>query len=589
MSIVRLKKATLVGLLPDRDSLLENLQGMGCMQVIPLQSAEEDSERCGLGENAEEALKFLRDCSPRRRQIRDPERFDAAEVERQVLEVRERLQNLEEERDFLIKRIRDLRAWGDFEFAPLNEMGNWRLWFYVVPHPDLAQFQATPYFQEIVKRDSRFNYIAVVAETEPEDMPVPRVHLGAKPRHELVRRLDDVELAIEDTQAERAYLTRWYRLFRQNINTLKDCAALTNTRNQLLHQAPLFALQGWIPEEKVPHLADYAENQGLCLQVEEPVPEDSPPTLLDNPPWLRAGEDLVNFYMTPGYRTWDPSATIFISFAIFFAMILADAGYAAVLGLVLAGYWKKMGRSGAGRRYRPLCAALVGVSLLYGVLIGGYFGVAPPADSLRAKLHLIDMADTNLMMAISVLVGCIHVILASALDAWRYPHWIEALASIGWALIVSGGLALVLESSFSLPLPYTIPIGLASTGAILVFFYSAPFEKPLKRTLKGLLGLTGLSGAFGDVLSYLRLFALGLASGSLATEFNRMATGILETIPGIGLLFALLILILGHGVNLLLGLASAVIHGMRLNVIEFLKWGLKEEGSLFKPLKRSGR
>jgi V/A-type H+-transporting ATPase subunit I len=252
-------------------------------------------------------------------------------------------------------------------------------------------------------------------------------------------------------------------------------------------------------------------------------------------------------------------------------------------------YWKKMAGSPAGRHYRPLCTALVGASLIYGILVGGYFGVEPPEDSLPARLQLLHIGDTNRMMAVSALVGCLHVILATVMDALRHPRWVEGLVPIGWALIVSAGLVLVLNGGFALTLPQEVPIALASLGALLVFLYSAPAERPLKRIVQGLLGLTHVSTAFGDVLSYLRLFALGLASGSLAMEFNRMATGIIEAFPGIGLFFALLVLILGHSINLVLGLASAVIHGMRLNVIEFFKWGLKEEGVLFKPLKRADR
>jgi V/A-type H+-transporting ATPase subunit I len=118
-------------------------------------------------------------------------------------------------------------------------------------------------------------------------------------------------------------------------------------------------------------------------------------------------------------------------------------------------------------------------------------------------------------------------------------------------------------------------------------WFTAPGEKPFTRFISGLEGLTKLSGALGDVLSYLRLFALGLGSASLAIEFNSMAAGVRESYPEIGMLFALLILVLGHGVNLILGIASGVIHGLRLNVIEFFNWGLKEEGTLYKPFKQS--
>lgn len=589
MSIVRLNKVTLIGLTADRNSLLENLQAMGCVELIPLQPAKGASSTSGPTPGAEEALKFLRDCPDRRRQVKGRARFDVAEVEKQVLAVRERLHGLEEERDFLIERIQDLRVWGDFEFPALAEMGNLNFWFYVVPFADLAKVQALAHYQEIIRHDHRFNYVVVISATEPADMPVPRVHLGAKPRHALEDRLDEVELAIEDTRAERAYLTRWFDLFRLNLAALKDRATLSEAANLLSHQDPVVALQGWIPADRVSALADHARKRGLCFRTEEPAAGEFVPTLLENTRRLSAGEDLVNFYMTPGYRTWDPSSTIFVSFTLFFAMILADAGYAAILGLVLLCYWKKMGESAAGRHYRPLCTALVGASLIYGILIGGYFGVEPPEDSLRARFQLLHIGDTNRMMAVSALVGCLHVILATVMDALRYPRWIEGLVPIGWALIVSAGLVLVLNGGFALTLPQEIPIALASLGALLVLLYSAPAERPVKRIVQGLLGLTHLSTAFGDVLSYLRLFALGLASGSLAMEFNRMATGIIDAFPGFGLFFALLVLILGHSINLVLGLASAVIHGMRLNVIEFFKWGLKEEGSLFRPLKRADR
>jgi V/A-type H+-transporting ATPase subunit I len=100
------------------------------------------------------------------------------------------------------------------------------------------------------------------------------------------------------------------------------------------------------------------------------------------------------------------------------------------------------------------------------------------------------------------------------------------------------------------------------------------------------MALTAVSGAFGDVLSYLRLFALGLASASLAMAFNDMAADVRDAIPGIGVLFALLILLLGHALNFLLSVSSGFIHGLRLNVIEFFKWGVKDEGNPWRPFER---
>jgi len=534
-------------------------------------------------------LQFLRSYPQRRRQSRDIARFDAIEVEAKVLDVRRRLQMLSDERDFLIKRIQDMRPWGDFKFPPLPEMGGQRLWFYVIPHRDMVLIRDLPIAYEIVKKDNRYCYVVVISETEPEGMPVNRTHIGNRPIHELEARLEEVELAIEDVQAERAYLTRWYNLLRENIATLEDKAALAAAQHQTYSKADMFALQGWVPHTRLAELQSYARRHGVHVNVQETQANDNPPTYLDNPPWLAAGENLVNFYMTPGYRAWDPSQIVFFSFALFFAMILADAGYAVLLGIALVFFWRKMGASPGGRRFRPLCLVIVIFSLLYGMLIGSYFGVTPPKDSLLASFHVLDMSDTNLMMAISVFIGCVHVILGAAMDAARRKNLVEGLESIGWACIVAGGLAFLLATAFAPNVLKPLAMVLAGIGVLLVLLFAAPFDKPLSRFSKGLLGLTKLSGAFGDVLSYLRLFALGLASGSLAAEFNNMGAGINDAMPGVGIFFSFLVLFLGHAVNLLLGLASAVIHGLRLNVIEFFNWGLKEEGSLFKPFRRTER
>jgi V/A-type H+-transporting ATPase subunit I len=590
MSIVRLDKVTFVGLAEDRERLLEDLQVLGCLHIEPFAAAGESQNVVDTG-NAEawEALQFLRDSPQRRRQMTDASRFDPLEIERKALDVKQRFQSLTDERDFLLKRIQDMRPWGDFEFSPLSEMGGLRLWFYVIRHRDLVLLHDLPLAYEIVRKDNRFTYLVAVSEDEPEGLPVNRTHIGARPRHELEARLEEVELAIEDAQAERAYLTRWYRLLRDNIAIVQDKAALLAAQSQTYARSGLFALHGWAPQERLPELADYARLNKLHLEVQEASPEDSPPTYLVNPPWLAAGEDLVNFYMTPGYRTWDPSQIVFLSFALFFAMILADAGYALVFGVLLLFFWRKMGNSKGGRRFRPLCAVIVIFSLLYGMLIGSYFGMTPKKDSLLGTFHVLNMNDSDLMMKISVFIGCIHVILGALLDAARHKNWLEGLESFGWACIVAGGLTFLISTAFAPDFLKPLAIFLAGAGAVLVLLFAAPFEKPLPRLMKGLLGLTKLSGAFGDVLSYLRLFALGLASGSLAAEFNNMAMGINDAMPGVGVFFALLVLLLGHLVNLALGLASAVIHGLRLNVIEFFNWGLKEEGSLFKPFRRTER
>jgi V/A-type H+-transporting ATPase subunit I len=244
-------------------------------------------------------------------------------------------------------------------------------------------------------------------------------------------------------------------------------------------------------------------------------------------------------------------------------------------------------RRSAGQRFRPLLAVIVLVSLVYGVLLGSYFGITPPPDSLPGRLQLLDMNNSQLMMGIAVLVGGLHVMLANVMDARRQADWRDGLGSAGWAAAVAGGLLLGAGAAIpAVGMFQTIGGGVMLAGLLLVVGFTAWREKPGKRFLLGLLGLAKISSAFGDVLSYLRLFALGLASASLAAAFNEMAAGIHGALPGIGLLLAMVVLVFGHTLNLLLGVSSGVIHGLRLNVIEFFNWGLKDEGRRFTPFRR---
>ena len=587
MSIVPLDRVTFAGLTAEKDRLLDDLHQRGCLELIPLRGDGIEPAVGGPSSQAREALKFLLACPQRRRQVTDDTRFDAASVERQALDLLKRIQALESERDALVERMADAKPWGDFRFPTLQELGNYRLWFYVVPHKEMSKVEASGLAWEIVQRDHRFSYVVVVGKTEPLSMPVPRVRLGARAPDDLARRLEEVELAIEDVQAERAYLTRWCLLFARDLARLEDAAARAGAARQTYDSDPLFALQAWVPREHVPELAEYAAHNGFVFDSRPPAPDETPPTLMRNAPRVEAGEDLVNFYMTPGYWTWDPSGIVFVSFAIFFAMILADAGYAAVLGAGLFACWRRLGRSEGGQRFRPMLALIVLASLVYGVLVGSYFGITPPRGSPLGWLHLLDVDNTMLMMGVSVLVGGVHVILANVMDARRHADWRDGLASVGWAAAVGGGLLFAAAAAIpAIAMLKSIGGGAIVLGLLLVVGFTAPHEKPLKRVVRGLLGLTKVSAAFGDILSYLRLFALGLASASLAMAFNDMAAGIRGGMPRLGLLLALLVLLFGHTLNLLLGISSGVIHGLRLNVIEFFNWGLKDEGRRFTHFRR---
>ncbi|MBW2057571.1 MAG: hypothetical protein JRJ26_08765 [Deltaproteobacteria bacterium] len=575
----------------DKAQILADLQEIGCLHLIPLKPSGDPIAEGGPSSRSRDALNFLLNCPRRRRQVRDPSKFDPLKVEHRALDLRESIQTLEDERDFLKERIANLRPWGEFVFPSLEELGNVRLWFYLVPRNQMEKVEAAGLIWEVVLRDNRFSYVVVLSEGEPEGMPVPRVRTGSISLPELEDRLEEVELVLEDLQAERAGLTRWCYLFARGIHRLEDQAAVEQAARQTYDASPVFALQAWAPRENVAELREYAAGKMVVLEVADPDPGEIPPTLMHNPRLLAGGQDLVSFYTTPQYWLWDPSVIVFFSFAVFFAMIFADAGYSAALGLILAALWKWMGRTDSRRRFRALLATLVGAGVAYGVMVGSYFGVAPAEGSLPAGLKVLDIMDFDTMMLLSIMTGVFHLVLANAVTAWHWRRSARAVVPAAWVFIFLGAASVWLGYSGGQAAGFLKTVGVAAMGVGLgaVLFFTS-VEGPLwQRLLRGIQGFTRLSNAFGDSLSYLRLFALGLASASLASTFNDLAGQVRASVPGIGFLFALLIILLGHGLNFLLALSSGFIHGLRLNFIEFFNWSISEEGDSFKAFSRKER
>jgi len=623
MSITVLKKVTVCGLIEEKKQVLDRLQSLGCLHLLPLRPPPEEPEKAAPEhpELAYEALKFLTDCPHKRHQVREDEHFSIDRCVDQILTVKQNIRDLSDRCDFLAARIKEVEPWGDFKLPPAEDLAGRKLWFYIVPLGKLGELprqdsgnrdQGTgdqkmdpstlipdpcsliPVWQ-LVHRDNRFAYVVVVAEEEPpkDSMPVARTHMGALSLSELKAQFNETQIELEDSQAERESLTRWIYLITRNLARAEDKAGLVHASEQTMDAHEVFAVQGWAPERDLEPILALARQHGLAALAEEPDPAETPPTLLQNPEPLAAGEDLVRFYKTPGYWDWDPAIPVFFSFSLFFAMIVSDAGYAALFGALLIAYWRRMGHSPTGRRMRVLAAALVSSSLAWGILVDSYFGVAPPEASLLGKLKVLDVNDFDTMMRLSVGVGVFHLAFANLHKAWRLrQEGFTWLAPLGWIMIMIGGLFLWLAEGLDEPREWVSPTGKWQIGLGLVAVFLFSSARPIKqandvvmRILDGLQGLSNITKIFGDVLSYLRLFALGLASASLALTFNNLAMQARGE-EGLGLLFSLLILIVGHGLNILLSLMSAVVHGMRLNCIEFFNWGLSDEGYPFKAFSK---
>lgn len=582
-----MQRVTLCGLMQDKAATLDRLQALGVLHLIPLRTPGpleiKDPEK---RHRAESAFRHVATSPAQLRPYRLDAEFDVDQVVGQILVNRARLRELSDRRDELRMRVRELAPWGEFSFPPLDELAGYRIWLYALPVRERHTLEKLELPWQIVGRAPTVLHVAVMSREEPPDdlLPVKRTLAGSTPLSRQRAELEDIEIAIEQTEAEWAALTRWRLLLGANLAAVQDRDELRAVGEQTRDEDIVFAVQGWAPVDATTSLEALATEGRLALLIEPPQPQEMPPTLLraDNAS-AAIGGIITDFYTSPGYRTWDPGFIVFISFAIFFAMILADAGYALLMGILTALYWRKMGASDTGRKSRALLAGISVASLAYGVAAGSYFGIALPSDSFLASLKIIDVTNFSKMMKLSIVIGALHIAIALAIVSWLNRGTGKSVTSLGWIVVIAGGLTLGFELA-----PRGIGFGLLAAGLIAVVVGGAvqrPITRPsdwLWRISDGLLNLTGVTKLFGDILSYLRLFALGLASASLAVTFNQIALSVKLTHPGLGVLFAILIILLGHGINLVIGLMSAVVHGLRLNYIEFFGWGLTEEGYPFR-------
>lgn len=594
MSIAPLVHLTVLGPQRDKDSTLQRLQDLGCLHIDTLAAAQErlDEGRA----QAQRALAFLSATPLKRHAARADAAFDAAATVREALRIEARQQALEEEKRTVRKRLRVLRPWGHYQLDPDLLARGLRLWFYVVPHWQLDQMPADLTAWTVVAADTRDRWVAVVHPDEPRNMPVPRAHTGSQSLRALEQQLHALHTEQDELQAARLALTRWCDALARSLDQLDDEAARLCVARQTWEDGTLFALVAWAPAAALPALQALADAAGLALVSQPPDADHRPPTWQHNEGSAREGQSLLNVFLTPGYRSWDPSAWVLVAFVLFFGMVMADAGYACVLGAVWVAWAlrRRMRRPApAGRQSPPvLPGLLVASTAVWGLLTGTWFGQPLSADPAWADWVLLDGADVQTMMQVSLAVGVAHLSLANLAQARVSRGWTR-VGALGWAGVLVGAaawgwLAMAAPATLAAQAPWTLLAQGLFAVSLLAVLLSAlvPGEGLLGRLAALLSTVMRLPGALGDTLSYLRLFALGFAGASLAGAFNDLAQQARGGVPGLGVLLAALVLLLGHGLNLVLGIAGAFVHGLRLNFIEFLNWSGVEEGRRFLPFHR---
>lgn len=584
--IVPLKRVTFIGLASEKERFLKRLQEVGVTMLILPKEAAEPTEVAKELQRVTEARKFLARQAKKIKAEKAAADYLAICLKREELGQEEA--KLQTELAALKKERALLELFGEFkpqDLGLLAEKGL-KIQFFRASRKLFESLPLANVVHQVASQEGP-EVAFVTFAWEPVELGLVEEKLPNRSLSETEALIEQKEKALEAIQEE--YLS----LARQRGALLKAEAELTDKleyRRALLNAASeledrLFAVSCWSPVPEDELLRQIGPDFTLAHFAEEPDEEEKVPALMVNKPAFEPGTDLVKIYDIPSYRDFDPSPLVLWCFAIFFGMIIGDAGYGlCLLGISFLLKLKVKDPSPLVKRLIRLSFMLSGMTVFFGVISVSYFGVQVRPEHWLNKTLLLDFntkEGQNQVMLLSILMGMTHLSIALFIKFYRQRH----LASLGWIIAIwSGYLVIKAKMGGGVSLPYAKYIFIA--GLLMVIAFSSSSKKPLFRIMGGLNGLLGIVQLFSDILSYLRLFALGIATVFMCQTFNNLAENIAGHIPYVGFIAAVIILLMGHTINLALGVMGGFIHGLRLNFLEWYRWCFEGDGVLFKPYRQ---
>ncbi|MBR0297003.1 MAG: ATPase V [Paludibacteraceae bacterium] len=511
-----------------------------------------------------------------------------------------------------LKEQARVAIWGDFSsktIAQLSEAG-YTLHYYSCPK---SKFDAEWGIQ--VTENGGLIYFVTVGDNSAVTEDATEITL-TKSAAELQADLDGLNGLLA---AQKARIEAWALA---NINQLKD--ELKSVEQQIDWKevtlntesgadGALCILEGFCPVDNTAALDERlnALPAALYYESEDPQPEDATPIKLHNNWFVRLFEPLTGMYGWPNYNEFDPTPILGPFFLLFFSLCIGDAGYGLLL--ILVGYLIHKGKlkiemfDGMG----PIIMALGVGSTVIGYLMGGFFGINifqaewMPSWAKVVMFNNLGEGTTgkfmvagqpyDVMMVLAILIGVVHICLAMVIKAIAYTKrfgFKENVSTWGWLLLILGGLITAVLAGLELLSPEVTNIVLICIGAISalgIYIFNKPGRNPLINIGAGLWDTYGMAtGLLGDVLSYIRLYALGLAGGMLGMAFNQLGAMVLGDTPNVGTWIGfILIVTFGHVLNLLMACLGAFVHPLRLTFVEYFKnSGYEGSGKKYKPFKK---
>lgn len=514
----------------------------------------------------------------------------------------ERIDQLENLRTKAAAELDELAMWGEFdpeELKRLREVEGVAVRFFEVPTKQYRSEWEREYAIQVVEAD--FGGMTYFVVAQPVAEAAGPIDWGAGASAVVELRAPEMTFAQKEAQIERylreeveqqeiiarAALSR--EAIRAEYLRMKDRITFDDAVNagEELAEGTIKRVEAWsvVPDRE--RVEAFFDAEGVIYESAEAAATQNPPIKLKNHFFARLFEPVGSLYMLPRYNELDMTPFFAPFFMLFFGMCFGDAGYGVLFILAIAIFWRKIPKK--FRDFAWLALFLNVATVFFGLLTGNFFGIelAKVPQLVRFKEYFVSNEN---MFNVAVGLGVAQVLFGQILKIFNLSKqngsFLYGLSTLGWViLMISGGLAL----GGILPGDGLLFYCLLGVAGVLIFFFNSPRKNPLVNVGAGLYSCYEMAtGVVGDLVSYVRLFAIGLAGAIIAQVFNALSVGLSGDIPVLSWIFMAVILLIGHGLNIFISALGAFVHPVRLTFVEFYKnAGFVGGGRRFSPFRRA--
>ena len=571
--IVRMKKLTLLCTRNAQERTLESLRALGAVHLEHVRPPADEPV-----EKARQHFDYLRralEVLPKH-SAAPPSGRPPHEAIDEIWKLIHHRQALEEKIELLELERRRYEPFGDFSPEAVRDLAEQGVTVRLgkAPVRDMPEIPAGVSFVDL-SRDRSTVYFALIArgniDLEFDEVPLCGYSLSGFMEHlgELREELADTDEKFHAFSGDRGEIAATVQEAEDAVNYLEARAGMGRSEE-------VAYLRGFLPAAQEKDLRRLAAAGGWAVLLEEPGPDDKVPTLIRHAKWVRTIKPLLDMVnLTPGYREVDISPAFLIFFSLFFGMLVGDAGYGLLFLAVTTACRLKF--KSAPRTLFNLLTVTSAATIVWGSISGVWFGIATVPPVLE-KLHIAWLDDYYNIMGLCFFIGAVHLTLAHGWRAAVERRTPRLFAQIGWIGSTWAMFFVATNMICGWPLPgFAVPLLCASL--VLIIAFMTPLRKLREAWINHAMLPLDVINNFVDVVSYLRLFAVGLATLEVAKAFNGMAAGTVWIAP--------IVLFVGHTMNIAMAIMGVMVHGLRLNALEFSNHiGLEWAGIKYNPFAR---